>query len=103
MIGFDSFEGLREDWAGTDVEKGHFNLDGKIPKLNKNVIQVGIDSFENTSEIQELRQKEFVELETYLKNNNITDNDIKEFNLSKSFDKSFDLPKSFVKGFLKLS
>lgn len=40
IYGFDSFEGLREDWAGTDVEKGHFNLCGKIPKLKKNVIPI---------------------------------------------------------------
>jgi hypothetical protein len=40
IYGFDSFEGLREDWAGTDVEKGHFNLYGKIPKLKNNVIPI---------------------------------------------------------------
>ena len=40
IYGFDSFEGLREDWAGTDVEKGHFNLDGKIPKLKNNAIPI---------------------------------------------------------------
>ena len=34
---FDSFEGLREDWIGEHLPKGHFNLDKKIPKLNKNI------------------------------------------------------------------
>jgi hypothetical protein len=40
IYGFDSFEGLREDWAGTGVPKGTFNLNKKLPKLNKNVIPV---------------------------------------------------------------
>ena len=41
IYGFDSFEGLREDWIGY---KGHpkelFNLNKKIPKLKKNVIPI---------------------------------------------------------------
>ena len=41
IYGFDSFEGLREDWAGISGHpKGHFNLNKKLPKLNKNVIPV---------------------------------------------------------------
>ncbi len=40
IYGFDSFQGLKEDWQGFDVQKGHFNLNGKIPKLNKNVVPV---------------------------------------------------------------
>ena len=40
IYGFDSFEGLREDWVGTALPKGYFNLNKKIPKLNKNVIPV---------------------------------------------------------------
>jgi hypothetical protein len=40
IYGFDSFEGLREDWVGTDAPKGTFNLKRKLPKLNKNVIPV---------------------------------------------------------------
>ena len=31
---FDSFEGLSEDWVGSSLAKGHFNLNKKIPKLN---------------------------------------------------------------------
>lgn len=40
IYGFDSFEGLREDWAGTSSPKGRFNLNKKLPVLNKNVIPV---------------------------------------------------------------
>jgi hypothetical protein len=41
IYGFDSFEGLREDWVGfNNFPKGHFNLNKKLPKLNKNVIPV---------------------------------------------------------------
>jgi hypothetical protein len=40
IYGFDSFEGLREDWVGTEAPKGTFNLNRKLPKLNKNVIPV---------------------------------------------------------------
>ena len=41
IYGFDSFEGLREDWVGiSGAPKGHFNLNKKLPKLNKNVIPV---------------------------------------------------------------
>jgi hypothetical protein len=34
---FDSFEGLKEDWVGTNKPKGYFNLNKKIPTLNSNV------------------------------------------------------------------
>ena len=38
IYGFDSFEGLKEDWLGmSDKPKGTFNLNKKIPKLNSNV------------------------------------------------------------------
>jgi hypothetical protein len=40
IYGFDSFEGLNEDWLGTDDPKGTFNLNKKVPKLNKNCIPV---------------------------------------------------------------
>jgi hypothetical protein len=40
IYGFDSFQGLKEDWQGFDVQKGHFNLHGKIPSLNHNVIPI---------------------------------------------------------------
>jgi len=40
IYGFDSFEGLKENWVGTITPKGTFNLNKKLPKLNKNVIPV---------------------------------------------------------------
>lgn len=40
IYGFDSFEGLKEDWLGTSVTKGTFDLKKKIPTLNSNVIPV---------------------------------------------------------------
>ena len=40
IYGFDSFEGLREDWAGTSCQKGTNNLNKKLPVFNKNVIPV---------------------------------------------------------------
>ena len=36
-IAFDSFEGLKEDWTGTFMPKGSFNLNKKLPKLNDNI------------------------------------------------------------------
>jgi hypothetical protein len=38
LHGFDSFFGLNEDWSGTQIKMGHFNVGGKIPKINENVI-----------------------------------------------------------------
>jgi hypothetical protein len=37
IYGFDSFEGLQEDWAGHDCVKGTFDLGGKLPKVVSNV------------------------------------------------------------------
>ena len=37
LYGFDSFEGLREDYVGSGLLKGHFNLNKQIPELNKNI------------------------------------------------------------------
>jgi hypothetical protein len=37
LYAFDSFEGLSEDWAGTDMAQGTFSLNGKPPKLNSNI------------------------------------------------------------------
>ena len=33
FYGFDSFEGLPEDWTGTDLEKGFFSLNGEVPDI----------------------------------------------------------------------
>lgn len=38
IYGFDSFEGLREDWLGTPTAKGSFDIGGKVPTVNSNVI-----------------------------------------------------------------
>lgn len=38
MHGFDSFEGLAEDWTGYHFPKGTFDLGGKLPNVNANVV-----------------------------------------------------------------
>lgn len=50
IFGFDSFRGLPEDWVGTDLKKGFFDLNGNIPEKVKNLKNVKIYSglFENT-------------------------------------------------------
>jgi len=40
IYGFDSFEGLNHDWKGYYLPSGTFNLNKKIPKMNKNVVPV---------------------------------------------------------------
>ena len=40
IYGFDSFEGLREDWVGHTQMSGALDLNKKIPNLNKNVILI---------------------------------------------------------------
>ena len=37
LHGFDSFEGLAEDWTGYHLPKGTFNLDGNLPQVKENV------------------------------------------------------------------
>jgi hypothetical protein len=37
LFGFDSFEGLEEDWVGTGLKKGTFDKGGKMPNVAKNV------------------------------------------------------------------
>ena len=37
IFGFDSFEGLQEDWLGTRSQKGAYNAFGIVPKAEKNV------------------------------------------------------------------
>jgi hypothetical protein len=37
LFGFDSFEGLHVDWAGTGAPKGTFDLGGKLPSVRPNV------------------------------------------------------------------
>lgn len=40
IYGFDSFEGLQEDWAGCPRPKGSFNLNGKVPAVLENVVLI---------------------------------------------------------------
>lgn len=37
LYGFDSFEGLKEDWRGYALARGSFDLKGKLPKVRSNV------------------------------------------------------------------
>ena len=47
IYGFDSFEGLSEDWSGNGHRKGSFNLGGKPPSVKKNV-ELIVGYFEST-------------------------------------------------------
>jgi hypothetical protein len=40
VFGFDSFEGLEEDWYGFRIQKGFFNMNGQLPKCESNVTLV---------------------------------------------------------------
>jgi len=40
FFGFDSFEGLAEDWTGTRLTKGAFDLGKVLPKVLRNVILI---------------------------------------------------------------
>jgi len=37
IYGFDSFEGLQQDWKGHMSKAGHFSLAGQLPKVEDNV------------------------------------------------------------------
>jgi hypothetical protein len=37
IYGFDSFEGLKDDWPGFGVTRGHFSLEGRLPSVQSNV------------------------------------------------------------------
>jgi len=40
IYGFDSFEGLKDNWTGHSLLAGTFNREGKIPKLDSNAIAI---------------------------------------------------------------
>lgn len=40
FYGLDSFEGLQEDWAGSNLAAGAFDLNGELPKVKANVTLV---------------------------------------------------------------
>jgi len=87
VYGFDSFEGLSEEWGGTAYAKGHFDIKGVLPKVNDNVklikgwidktfpefviqqdiekkkiafMNIDVDTYTPTKLILELSQKYFV-------------------------------------------
>jgi len=37
IFGFDSFQGLKENWGGTNLRAGAFSLEGKLPMVRPNV------------------------------------------------------------------
>jgi len=41
VFGFDSFEGLPEDWGYTDCKKGHFSQNGIMPEIEGAVLYPG--------------------------------------------------------------
>ena len=49
LYAFDSFQGLKEDWLGTNQRKGSVDLNKKVPKLNSNVEPI-VGWVENTLE-----------------------------------------------------
>jgi predicted O-methyltransferase YrrM len=40
VYGFDSFQGLREDWAGGELVRGSYDLGGRLPKVRRNVVLI---------------------------------------------------------------
>jgi len=40
IFGFDTFEGINEDWIGTDKAKGFYTTNNKMPKVNDNCILI---------------------------------------------------------------
>lgn len=40
IYGFDSFVGLKQDWPGTHLSKGAFDLGGNPPEVKKNVVLI---------------------------------------------------------------
>ncbi|WP_421889293.1 class I SAM-dependent methyltransferase [Marinoscillum sp.] len=40
IYGFDSFEGLSEDWSGTSMVKSTFDMKGNLPKVHANVVLI---------------------------------------------------------------
>jgi hypothetical protein len=61
FYGFDSFEGLQEDWKGWSLRKGAFDLNGVMPNVNPNVKLIKgwfdqtIPTFLNTQTVEHIR------------------------------------------------
>ncbi len=47
VFGFDSFQGLPEDWTHFQ-KKGRYSLDGKFPKFDESNVELVVGLFENT-------------------------------------------------------
>ena len=47
-FGFDSFEGLQEDWVGTSMAKGFFNVNKKTPKIDNPNCKFYVGYFDKT-------------------------------------------------------
>lgn len=47
-FGFDSFEGLQEDWVGTSMPKGFFNVNKNIPKISNPNCKFYVGFFDKT-------------------------------------------------------
>ena len=99
IYGFDSFEGLKEDWIGMhDKPKGTFNLNKKLPKLHNNVIPV-VGWIQDT--LQPFIEKEnpkinfiHIDVDTYETTKYILEN-LKPYMLKKSiilFDELYNIP-----------
>lgn len=70
IYGFDSFEGLPEDWIDDNnhilANKGVFSLNGNIPKVNNNVILIkGLfqDTLDNFLDIHKNKKISFVHID----------------------------------------
>jgi len=97
--GFDSFEGLQENWKGGYFGKGHFSLNGKLPKVEKNITLIK-GWFKNTVKKFVLNNKEnfafiLIDCDTYQSTkdilNNIPKNKIKKDTII-YFDEYFGYP-----------
>jgi hypothetical protein len=68
--GFDSFDGLEEDWPGTALTKGFFGVEGKLPKVVGNVklvkgwVEVTLSEFLNQHQNRQVSIIHF-DMDTY--------------------------------------
>ena len=64
FIGFDSFEGLAEEWKGSYQQAGHFSVGGKIPRVNHNCELIkGFFDQKISQKVETLNQVEFVHID----------------------------------------
>ena len=69
IYGFDSFEGLREDWSGTTMRKGYFSVAGSLPPVPDNVTLIKGWFDETLPEFMRLHSEDFaflhIDVDTY--------------------------------------